>query len=164
MINPQQGNRIILLLFAIALAVAAFFVQWGVVTITAEDLRESVTINGQKAGDDVSGLFGSMMTSMFSGMKVPVSGSNGNLVLGPLKIPYWLAILSVIIGLLLTVTNSLQVSAIPRKLILGLLAVGVVCGLWALVVLLTNGSIGLGSLLLVAASIIGFTQQRPLHS
>ena len=163
--NPQEGNRIILLAVAIALAVAALFVQWGVITLTAEDLRESMTINGQKvSGGDMGDLLGGMMSSMMAGMSIPVSGLNGNLVLGPVKLPYWLAIAAVIAGLVFTITNSRQLSAVPRKLIYTLLASGIITGVWAAIVILTKGSMGLGALLLVAAAVIGLTQQKaPLN-
>lgn len=159
--NPQEGNRIILLGLAIALAVASLFVQWGVLTVSADDLRESMTINGQKVGESGMGnLFGDMMSSMISGMKIPVSGLNGNLVLGPVKIPYWLTVAAVIAGIVFTITNSRQASAVPQKLVFTLLAIGVITAVWASVVMLSSGSIGLGAFLLLGASIIGFTQQR----
>jgi len=164
MINPKQGNRTILLLLAVTMAIAAIFVQWGIVTVTADDLRESITINGQKvSGEGMGNVLGGMMSSMFSGMNVPVSGTNGNLVLGPIKIPYWVAISAVIVGLLLTITNTFKFSDVPRILVFGLLISGIVAGIWAVIVFLANGSMGIGALLLITSSIIGLTQQRPLN-
>jgi len=161
MSNPQKGNRIILLGLAIALASASLFVQWGVLPVSADDIRESMTINGQKlAGSDMGDFFGGMVSSMISGMEIPISGRNGTLVAGPLKIPYWLTIAAVIAGIVFIATNSLQVSAVPQKLIFTLLAVGGVAAVWASVVMLASGSIGLGAFLLLGASIIGFTQQQ----
>lgn len=161
MSNPQEGNRIILLALAIALALASLFVQWGVLTVSADDLRESMTINGQKVGESgMDNLWGGMMSLMMPGMKIPVSGLNGSLVLGPVKIPHWLTVAAVIAGIVFIITNSRQVSAVPQKLIVTLLAVGVITAVWASVVMLSSGSIGLGAFLLLGASIIGFTQQR----
>jgi hypothetical protein len=161
MSNPQEGNRIILLGLAIALAMASLFVQWGVITVSADMLRESMTINGQKVGQTgMDDMFGGMMSSMMSGMQIPVSGLNGNLVLGPLKIPYWLTVVAVIAGIVFIITNSRQVSAVPQKLVFALLGFGVITAVWASVVMLTSGTIGLGAFLLLGASIIGFTQQR----
>ncbi len=163
--NPKHGNRVILLVLAIVMAVATIFVQWGVITLTADDVRESMTINGQRVSDEsLGGMLGGMMSSMLVGVPVPVTGLNGSLVLGPLKIPYWLAIAAVVIGLLLTVTNSVRFSDVSQKLVFGLLVAGIVSGAWSAVVLLTRGSIGVGPLLLIGASVIGLTQQGPLKS
>ena len=86
--TPKAGNRMILLGLAVALAVASLFVQWGAITIaTSEDLRESITINGENASGDAMGeIFGSMMSSMLSGMRVPVSGLNGAPVLDQIQL------------------------------------------------------------------------------
>jgi hypothetical protein len=94
-------------------------------------------------------------------MKIPVSGLNGNLGLGPLKIPYWLTVAAVIAGIVFIITNSRQVSAVPQKLVFALLALGVITAVLASVVMLTtSGTIGIGAFLLLGASVIGFTQQR----
>ena len=148
---------------AVALAVASLFVQWGAITIaTSEDLRESITINGENASGDAMGeIFGSMMSSMLSGMRVPVSGLNGNFVLGRITIPYWLSIVAAIAGILFTITNSRKLSEIPSKLILALLLSGIVAGIWAVIALLMSGSVSIGAFLLIGASIIGLTQQKP---
>ena len=159
--TPRDGNRIILLSLAIAIAVASLFVQWGVMTVTADDLRGNVTVNGHKLSTEgFGGLFEGMISSMLSGASAAVSGLNGILTLGSLRIPYWLGIAAVLVGLLLTMTNLIRFSAIPKTLIVALLASGLVTGVWASVAILNRGSLGVGALLLIGASVIGLVQQR----
>lgn len=157
MSNPQEGNRIILLGLAAALAFVSLFVQWGVLSVSADDLRAGLTINGQNVGASARG---DLLAVLMSGMKIPVTGLNGNLVLGPLKIPYWLTISAVIAGLVFVFTNSRRISAVPRKLVVTLLALGLLTAVWSSVVMLTSGTIGVGAFFLLSASVIGFTLQR----
>lgn len=165
MTNPKQGNRILLLSLAMAIAATAIFVQWGVITITEKELHDSMTFNGQRvSGGAMGGMFDDVMSMMLVGMTVPVSGLSGSLVLGPLTIPYWVPVAAVIIGLLLTLTNSVRFSEVPRKLVFLLLIGGLVAGAWAVVGLMAGGTLGVGPLLLIGASVIGLTQQRPLRT
>ena len=161
----QLGNRIILLSIAIVFAVASLFVQWGTITITAHDLRDSTTTRGQKfAIDGMEGMrdVTRLMPSMMNGMPVPLTAQNGTVHLGPLQLPYWLGIGAVVIGLAVTVTNATDLSDMPRSLIRVLCCFGVAISLWALFVMYSRGLIGIGALMLIAAAVIGFTQQgRP---
>ncbi|TLD70515.1 hypothetical protein FEM03_12380 [Phragmitibacter flavus] len=156
--NPKLGNRIILLSVAIVFAVASLFAQWGTIKLTADDLRDSMTINGQKVG--MEGMLSGMMSSMLTGMTVPLTGQNGSVGLGPIKLPYWLAIAAVIFGLAVTITNATGISDVPRNIIRGLLGFGLVISLWALVVMLLRGSIGLGAFMLIGAAIAGLLHQQ----
>lgn len=159
--NPKLGNRIILLSVAIVFAIASLFVQWGTITLTADDLRGSMTINGQKVGMEGMGdMFSGVMSSMMTGITVPLTGLSGNMSLGPIKLPYWLAIAAVVFGLVVTITNATGISDVPRKIIRGLFGFGLVISLWALAVMLLRGSIGLGGLMLIGAAITGFLQQQ----
>ncbi|MFO0914255.1 MAG: hypothetical protein U0795_14950 [Pirellulales bacterium] len=159
--NPKLGNRVILLVVAITLAVASLFVQWGVIRVTAGDLQSNMTFNGQNVpSGDMENLFGGMMSSMLSGMGISVNGLNGSLFLGPLKIPFWIAIAAVVCGNLITISNNLRFSDVPRSVVISLLSAGLGAGVWGLIAFLTNGTIGLGALLLIAAAIIGLTQQK----
>lgn len=161
--NPKIGNRVILLGFAIALAIASLFVQWGVVTLTPEAVQASMTINGQKVSQDGMGaLLGGMMSSMVSGMDVPISGVNGRLDLGPLKIPYWLPVTTVLGAIVITILNSIGFSDFPRKVVMALLVFGILTGVWAMIAITGNGTIGVGALLLIAAAVIGISQQTSL--
>jgi hypothetical protein len=163
MSNPQEGNRIILLGLAIALALAALFTQWGVLTVTMEDLRESLTIDGHPVGDGgMADSLGGMMAAMLNGSRIPVTGLNGHLSLGPLKIPNWLPVLTVIAGLIFTFTNHRQLSAVPRVWVSVLLISGIVAGAWAVVLFTAKGTLGIGGILLIAAAAIGLSQQRAL--
>jgi hypothetical protein len=162
MINPQQGNRTILLLLAIGMAVAAFFVQWGVVTITADDLRDSLTINGQKPGDGLGELFGGMISSL-SGMKVSCHGHQRQL-------DSWAAQDSLFapdtFGDCRTPAYSYQLTSGIRHPPNSHSRLACSRGCWRRMgsdCISQQGSMGIGSLLLIAASIIGFKQQQSLH-
>lgn len=161
--NPKLGNRVIILGVAIGLAIASLFVQWGVIHISSGDLQSNMTFNGQNVpAGDMGNLFGGMMSSMLSGMGLPVNGMNGSLHLGPLKIPFWVAVIAVVCGNAITISNSVGFSEIPRTVVISLLGAGIVAGAWALIAILGSGTLGLGALLLIAASIIGMTQQKGL--
>ena len=158
----QLGNRIILLSIAIVFAVASLFVQWGTITITADDLRDSMTTGGQKFAIGGMGGIGDvtrLMPSIMNGMPVALTAQSGTVNLGPLQLPYWLGIAAVVIGLAVTVTNATDLSDMPRSLIRVLCCFGVAISLWALFVMHSRGSIGIGALMLIAAAVIGFTQQ-----
>lgn len=156
--NPQKGNRLILLVTALVLAGSSLFIQWGVLTVREENLPEmNLSMNGQSvAGGALDGLLGAMML----GREIPVTGLNGHLPLGPVTIPFWLPVGAVIAGILFTVTNQARLSAVPRKLMLALMACGVVAGVWAGIILLSEGTVGVGGFLLVTASVIGWMQQK----
>jgi|GEM_PF-6924171 len=158
----QLGNRIILLSIAIVFAVASMFVPWGTITITIDDLRDT---GGQKLAIDGMGGVGDvtrLMPSMMNGMPVALTAQSGTVNLGPLQLPYWLGIAAVVIGLAVSVTNATDLSDMPRSLIRVLCCFGVAISLWALFVMHSRGSIGIGALMLIAAAVIGFTQQgRP---
>jgi hypothetical protein len=159
--NPKLGNRIILLSVAIVFAVVSLFVQWGTVKLTADDLRESMTINGQNVGmEGMGGMLSGMMSSMMTDMSIPLTGQNGSVTLGPIKLPFWLAIAAVIFGLAVTITNATGISDVPRNVIRGLFCFGIAITLWALVVMLLRGSIDLGGLMLIGAAIAGLLQQQ----
>ncbi len=158
--QPQEGNRLILMVLALGLAIASLFVQWGVITLSGEDLTKAMVIDGQKMSGDMGGLLGGIMSSIMSEMKFPVNGMNSHLSLGPLKIPNWLMITSAMTGIVFIFTNSTGFSAIPSKVIFGLLALGITAGLWFMILVLTNGAVGVGALLLIVASVIGFSLQK----
>lgn len=160
--NPKLGNRVILLSVAIVFAIASLFVQWGTIKLTTDDLRDSMTINGRKVGMDGAGdMISETMSSMLmlTGMTVSLTGKSGSVSLGPIKIPYWVAIAAVVFGLIVTITNAVGISDVPRGVIRGLFVSGLAISLGALVVMLLYGSAGIGALMLIGAAIVGLLQQ-----
>lgn len=159
--NPKLGNRVIALSVAIASAIASLFVQWGTLKLTEDDVRQSMTINGQSVvTNEMGDMFAGMMSSVMTGVAIPLSGQSGSVTLGSINIPFWFAIAAVVFGLVVTITNSIGVSDVPRAIILGLLVLGVVISLWAVVVMVRHGSIGLGALLLFGSSAAGLLELK----
>ncbi len=155
MTDPKLGNRIIVHVIALALAIGALFARWGVATVRPQDVK--VDLN--EAGGMAKAL-GGMMAAMLSGMKLPVTGLHGSLSLGGLSLPLWTAIAATVLGLALSLTNVLRVSAIPRKAVAGLLLFGAVVAVWAIVEFTIHGSVEIGGFLLLAACVAGLLQQR----
>lgn len=166
MTNPKLGNRLILLTLAIALAVGSLFTLWGVGTVTEKDLQQSsltfghAKVTGKPAASFMEGFLG-----IKPGTKIPVDGLHGQVALGPVSVPYWALVASVVLGLLLTVANSCRFADVPRKLVVGLLALCVLLMLWDVVDdMFRDATPRIGEFLAIAAAVIGLAQQRPLLS
>ena len=77
--NPKLGNRVIALSVAIASAIASLFVQWGTLKLTEDDVRQSMTINGQSVvTNEMGDMFAGMMSSVMTGVAIPLSGQSGS--------------------------------------------------------------------------------------
>lgn len=161
MFDPKTGNRVILLGVALALAVASLYVQWGIIKIEPADLKASMTINGkQVASEGLGEILGGVMSSVLSGMEVPVSGLNGNMDVGNLKIPFWLPIAIISTGIVLTMLNAIRFSDISWKIVVALLIAGILAIIWALVGIVNHGTLGLGAFLAITSAVIGISQQN----
>lgn len=157
-----MSKRLIWLVTAGALAVSSLFAQWSVLTIGQEDLRELKSALNER---HLSGIgVNSLLDTMLLGVSVPVTGLDGHLPLVSIRIPLWLPIGAVITGIFFTITNLGRLSAIPRKLVLTLLAAGLIAGGWAGCHTFSEGFMDIGGFLLVAASVIGVLQRKPIEA
>jgi xanthine/uracil permease len=158
--QAQKGNRIILLSLAVGLAIASLFVQWGTVRFTAEMVKDELkrTDPALSGGLLVEGLSG-LMSGLLADQAIPVTGQSWHMELGSVKVPCWLAVVSVVVGLLITMTNQTGFSDISRVLVVSMLAMGLVCAGWGVITLLNHGTLGVGAFLLTAAAGVGLAQQ-----
>lgn len=156
--NTQIGNRVIILVCAITFAVASLFSSWGMVGLKLD--KVPTKISGSMSGSGGNQPFDlGQIGSVFGGLSMSFNGINGNLPAGSIKVPLWLPIAMVIGGLVITIANSIHFSDFPKLIVVTLLLSGIVVSVWGYVAIVSNGTVGLGSVLLGISSIIGLTQQ-----
>jgi hypothetical protein len=156
--NTQPGNRVILLIIAATLAVSSLFVNWGTITLTSKNIRESIITSTPSLGlAQLDEMFSDLLQGMV-GHKVPVTGMSGRLVAGPVVVPYWVTVTTAILGLLMLATNVVRFSSVPRWVIGALLLSAASMAGWALFVIMANGTIQVGILLFATAIGIGLFQ------
>ncbi len=164
--NPKIGNRVILLVCAITLAFASLFSSWGTVGLKLDKVPAKISgsISGSGGNEpfDLGRIELGQLGSVFGGLSMSFNGISGNLTAGSIKIPLWLAIAMVISGLVITIANSIHFSDFPKLIVVALLLSGIVASVWGYVAIVSNGTVGLGSVLLSVASLIGLTQQSKI--
>jgi hypothetical protein len=138
--KPQQGNKVLLLLFAAAISALSLPLAWGIYQIRSTDLKYHLKVNGMRVDPADSKIESSAPVDV-RGMKIEVRGDNGHALLGATAVPYWLAPGAIIAGLLLTLLNYVRFSAVPRKIILSLSAAGGLLVLLFVLDIFTRGGI-----------------------
>ena len=154
--NPQTGNRVILLVIAFALGLSSLFVPWGSVPLSAELLQNS-KISSPALQGGLEGMLDNMVTQMV-GMEIKLDGRNGRLRAAGVSIPYWIGISGVLLGLFMLGANLVGFSSVPKGIIGFLFVIGAIMALWALIFIVGNGTIGVGIFLIVGAVGIGLFQ------
>ena len=154
MFTPQDGNRVLLYLAAIALAVGSVFATWGTVPVT---FGFGPPMSDGTAYKEVPGT-GS------GGLKVLVTGREGWVLIGSFRVPLTYAAVATTAGLLGVLLNGLGLAAVSRLLLFGPLLFGLVVSGWTVAqiwpqgVLWPKGIVGPGGFMLLGASAFGLQQ------
>lgn len=159
--NSRFVTRLILLGLAVLLGLLSLFSAWGRFTMP-QDAEAEITIHGDDS--PVSEAMGEMAVNWIKALSFDITGFNGGINLGFVTIPYWTIIILVELGLLGTIWNTVSSQKISRKLVTGLLLVGTAMIAWATYGLLYTGPLRIGTFLLLAASLIGLSQQKSMIS
>jgi hypothetical protein len=152
--TQKLGNRILVLAAAIVFAISALVVPWGKITVKVDGPRQQVGTSSVRGNSPSAAVSAGM-----NDMTVTVTAREGSINLGPVRLPYWLAIMAVIFGLVVTITNATALSDVSRVIVLGLFWCGIAIGGWAILLLQLTGTLDLGVLLFLSAATAGLLQQ-----
>lgn len=155
--NPRFGNRIIVLVIALILAIASFFLEWGTIPLTADHLRREAMPEAPALGAEVNRVLSDVIGGM-TGLRISVTGRTGRLMIGNVGVPYWVGILAVAVALAMSGTNAVGFSNVPRWIIGILLLAGGLMATWTLILFITDGSPGIGVFLFAVAVLLGLFQ------
>lgn len=113
--NPQNGNRIIFAVCLVALAGLSLSLNWGRYSVRLMDLRYHYKVNGVSK-DGTLGKTAEELAENREVMGALYNGRNGEMILGPISLPYWLSVASALAGLVLAILNLVRFSAVPSAI------------------------------------------------
>lgn len=160
------GNRVFAHSLIFLIAAALLFAPWGSVRVdaTRRPARPALEPNWIQAANAAAA------TSQINedGAEAPagarqelVFGWQGAIALGQVRVAYWMICLCLMAGALASALNYLKCTTLPAVLIFASFGFTAACSLVAVIHHALLGSVGTGSLLAIAAALVGLLMSPP---
>jgi hypothetical protein len=147
------GNRVFGHSLVICIAVALLLSPWGSIDKQVPEPAERLpsTVTSPKA----SMLSAAALPSVVAEDQELILGWQGNVAIGGLMVPYWMLVVSLLLGSVIAIMNSVGWTNLPSVVSFACFGLTAACSLVATIDFAYHGAIGAGCLLAIACALVG---------